>query len=48
MEIRFNASDDGKENPAYRVLKQPDNFIFDNETGIARWTPKNASLSEIR
>ncbi|XP_055997522.1 uncharacterized protein LOC125648181 [Ostrea edulis] len=47
VEIRFNASDDGKENPAYRVLKQPDNFIFDNETGIARWTPKNASLSEI-
>ncbi|XP_055997524.1 uncharacterized protein LOC125645548 [Ostrea edulis] len=47
IEMRFNVSDDGEENPVYRVLKQPDSFLFDDETGIARWTPQNASVSEI-
>jgi uncharacterized protein (DUF736 family) len=48
VEIRFNASDDGKETPVYRVLKQPDNFILDDGTGIAKWTPQNTGVSEIR
>ncbi|XP_055997519.1 uncharacterized protein LOC125645547 isoform X2 [Ostrea edulis] len=47
VEMRFNVSDDGEETPTYRVLKQPDNFLLDDETGIARWTPQNASISEI-
>ncbi|XP_048727085.2 uncharacterized protein LOC125645542 [Ostrea edulis] len=47
VEMRFNVSDDGETHPAYIILKQPDNFLLDDETGVARWTPQNASVSEI-
>ncbi|XP_061189287.1 uncharacterized protein LOC133197327 [Saccostrea echinata] len=47
IELIFNASDDGKERPTYKLLKQPDNFVFDDETGIARWIPRNTNVSEI-
>jgi uncharacterized protein (DUF736 family) len=48
VEIRFNSSDDGDDAPKYSVLKQPDNFDLDDETGVATWTPQNANVSEIR
>lgn len=47
-EIRFNISDDGQADPLYVILKQPDNFVLDNQTGIATWTPTNDSVSEIQ
>ncbi|XP_062601606.1 uncharacterized protein LOC134263292 [Saccostrea cucullata] len=46
VELTFNASDDGKMKPTYKLLKQPDNFSFDDETGIARWIPL-INVSEI-
>jgi hypothetical protein len=48
VEMRFNVSDDGEESPEYKVVKQPDNFVFNTTTGVARWTPQNGSISEIR
>lgn len=47
-EIRFNISDDGQADPLYVILKKPDNFVLDNQTGIATWTPTNDSVSEIQ
>lgn len=48
MEISFNISDDGQAEPLFVILKQPDNFVLDNQTGIATWTPTNDSVSEIQ
>lgn len=48
VEISFNISDDGQAEPLFVILKQPDNFVLDNQTGIATWTPTNDSVSEIQ
>ena len=48
VELQFNITDDGKSEPKYIILKRPTNFLFDNQTGIARWTPTNDTSAEIR
>ncbi|XP_062609556.1 uncharacterized protein LOC134271356 [Saccostrea cucullata] len=47
LTLRFNASDDGKERPMFKVLKQPEGFSFNTTTGVATWTPLNTNVSEI-
>nr|XP_022290316.1 uncharacterized protein LOC111101946 isoform X2 [Crassostrea virginica]XP_022290324.1 uncharacterized protein LOC111101946 isoform X2 [Crassostrea virginica] len=47
VELQFNITDDGKSEPKYIILKRPTNFLFDNQTGIARWTPTNDTYAEI-
>lgn len=46
--MQFNASDDNTIKPEYRVLKYPDGFELNQTTGLARWTPNNSNISEIR
>lgn len=48
VELKFNVSDDGKEKPTLKLLKKPDNFYLDHEANIARWTPQQSSIPEIR
>lgn len=48
VKFKFEISDDGKTGPRYVILKQPDHFVLDNQTGIATWTPNNDEISEIR
>lgn len=48
VELKFNVSDDGKEKPTLKLLKKPDNFYLDDEANIARWTPQQSSIPEIR
>ena len=48
VELKFYITDDGKSEPKYIILKRPTNFLFDNQTGIARWTPTNDTSAEIR
>lgn len=48
VKFKFEISDDGKTGPRYVILKQPDHFVLDNQTGIATWTPNNDKISEIR
>lgn len=48
IKFKFEISDDGKTGPRYVILKQPDHFDLDNQTGIATWTPINNNVSEIR
>ncbi|XP_062605771.1 uncharacterized protein LOC134267581 isoform X2 [Saccostrea cucullata] len=45
--LRFNASDDGKERPVFKILKQPEGFSLNTTTGVATWTPLNINVSEI-
>ncbi|XP_061188876.1 mucin-like protein [Saccostrea echinata] len=45
--LRFNASDDNKERPVFKILKQPEGFRFNATTGEATWTPLNTNISEI-
>ncbi|XP_078333705.1 uncharacterized protein LOC111101935 [Crassostrea virginica] len=47
VELKFNITDDGKSQPKFIILKRPTNFSFNNQTGIARWTPKNDISAEI-
>lgn len=45
--IRFNASDD--KGFTYQILEQPNiGFTFDNETGVALWTPVDTNATSIR
>lgn len=45
--IRFNASDD--KGFTYRILEQPNvGFTFNNETGVALWTPVDTIATSIR
>lgn len=46
VEIKFNATDDGQY--TYKILQQPLGFSFNNTTGIATWTPPDASVANIR
>ncbi|XP_041371795.1 fibrillin-2-like isoform X2 [Gigantopelta aegis] len=40
--LRYNVTDDQTAVPSYIVVRQPpSNFAFDNNTGIAVWTPAN-------
>ena len=48
VELKFNITDDGKSQSKFIILKRPTNFSFNNQTGIARWTPKNDISAEIR
>ncbi|XP_078334851.1 uncharacterized protein LOC111121476 isoform X3 [Crassostrea virginica] len=45
VEIKFNATDDGQY--TYKILQQPLGFSFNNTTGIATWTPPDASVANI-
>uniref|UniRef100_A0A8W8N5D1 Fibrillin-1 n=1 Tax=Magallana gigas TaxID=29159 RepID=A0A8W8N5D1_MAGGI len=45
--MQFNASDDSNKLPLYNLLKQPQNFTFNKTTGIAKWTPTSAAISEL-
>ncbi|XP_062605769.1 uncharacterized protein LOC134267580 [Saccostrea cucullata] len=45
--LRFNASDDGKERPVFKILKQPEGFSFNATNGVATWTPISTNVSEI-
>lgn len=46
--MQFNASDDSNKLPLYNLLKQPKNFTLNKTTGIAKWTPTSAAISELR
>ncbi|XP_052690973.1 LOW QUALITY PROTEIN: uncharacterized protein LOC128168852 [Crassostrea angulata] len=45
--MQFNASDDSSNLPIYNLLKQPQNFTLNKTTGIAKWTPVSAAVSEL-
>ncbi|XP_062609554.1 uncharacterized protein LOC134271353 [Saccostrea cucullata] len=47
VELFFNYTDDGDQRPKYNILKQPENFLLNQTTGIAKWTPRNISVAEI-
>ena len=47
VQIKFNASDDGSF--TYQVLDQPDSgFDFNNNSGVATWTPTDTNIVNIR
>ena len=47
VQMKFNISDDGK--VEYKVLQKPNkNFVFDNLTGSATWTPYDTNITTIR
>uniref|UniRef100_A0A8W8N521 Fibrillin-1 n=1 Tax=Magallana gigas TaxID=29159 RepID=A0A8W8N521_MAGGI len=45
VELKFNATDDGTF--VYRIIQQPPGFSFNNNSGIARWTPQDDSVTNI-
>eukprot|EP00105_Crassostrea_gigas_P037421 XP_019921569.1 PREDICTED: fibrillin-1 isoform X2 [Crassostrea gigas] len=45
--MQFNASDDSNKLPLYNLLKQPQNFTLNKTTGVAKWTPTSAAISEL-
>ncbi|XP_061182283.1 mucin-like protein [Saccostrea echinata] len=47
VDLWFNYSDDGNQRPKYNILKQPDDFFFNQTSGKAIWTPRNLTMSEI-
>ena len=46
--IYLNVTDDGPKKPSLIVLKQPLGFQLNASTGVAKWTPQNYNVSEIR